>query len=36
LVDENQEVLFKQAYKTNSNGTFSPQPLSEMLPRIDS
>ena len=30
VVDENQEVLFKQSYKTNADGTVSPQPLSEM------
>ncbi len=32
VVDENQDVLFKQGYKANEDGTFSPQPLSEMGP----
>ena len=32
IVDENQESLFKQGYKSNNDGTFSPQPLSEMHP----
>ena len=32
VVDENQDVLFRQGYKTNEDGTFSPQPLSEMAP----
>ena len=32
VVDEEQDVLFKQGYKANSDGTFSPQPLSEMAP----
>ena len=32
VVDESQEVLFRQAYKANEDGTFTPQPLSEMLP----
>jgi len=32
VVDENQDVLFKQGYKANEDGTFSPQPLSEMAP----
>lgn len=32
VVDENQDVLFKQGYRDNGDGTFSPQPLSEMLP----
>ena len=31
VVDEDQDVLFKQGYKANDNGTFSPQPLSEMV-----
>ncbi len=30
VVDEEQEVLFRQAYSANSDGTFSPQPLSMM------
>jgi thiamine pyrophosphate-dependent acetolactate synthase large subunit-like protein len=30
VVDEDQAVLFKQGYKANQNGTFSPQPLSDM------
>ena len=30
--DEDQDSLFKQGYKKNSNGTFSPMPLSEMYP----
>ena len=32
VVDENQDVLFKQGYVDNGDGTFSPQPLSEMAP----
>tara|TARA_Y100000741_G_C18262125_1_gene560851 strand:- start:4973 stop:6703 length:1731 start_codon:yes stop_codon:yes gene_type:complete len=32
VVDEDQDSLFKQGYKKNSNGTFSPMPLSEMYP----
>lgn len=36
FVDENQEPLFKQGYKSNNNGTFSPQPLSEMYPFLNS
>jgi acetolactate synthase I/II/III large subunit len=31
LVDENQEVLFKQGYKDNRDGTYSPQDLSDMV-----
>ena len=34
LTDEDQEVLFKQGYKSNGDGTFSPQNLSEMYPFI--
>ena len=34
VVDDNQDVLFKQAYKSNHDGTFSPQPLSTMLPSL--
>tara|TARA_Y100000294_G_scaffold148865_1_gene145438 strand:+ start:2398 stop:4140 length:1743 start_codon:yes stop_codon:yes gene_type:complete len=34
FVDENQESLFKQGYAKNENGTFTPQPLSEMYPFI--
>lgn len=30
VVDENQDVLFKQGYQANDDGTFSPQPLFEM------
>ncbi|MDA7697777.1 thiamine pyrophosphate-binding protein [Candidatus Pelagibacter sp.] len=32
MVDENQETLFKQGYKANEDGTFTPHPLSEMHP----
>ena len=32
---ENQDSLFKQGYKENKDGTFSPQPLSEMYPFLD-
>jgi len=32
VVDQNQASLFKQGYKSNPNGTFTPQPLSEMHP----
>lgn len=32
VVDENQDVLFRQGYKANEDGTFSPQPLAEMAP----
>jgi len=32
VVDEDQDVLFKQGYKMNEDETFSPQPLSEMTP----
>ena len=32
VVDEDQDVLFKQGYKANSDGTFNPQPLFEMAP----
>ncbi len=35
IVDENQDSLFKQGYKSNNDGTFSPQPLSEMYPFLD-
>ncbi len=35
VVDEEQEVLFRQSYKANADGTFSPQPLSSMRPEID-
>ena len=31
IVDDNQEVLFKQGYQANGDGTFSPQPLFEMV-----
>lgn len=34
VVDEDQDVLFKQGFKANANGTFSPQPLSDMHPFI--
>lgn len=30
VVDENQDVLFKQGYRANGDGTFSPLPLSDM------
>jgi acetolactate synthase-1/2/3 large subunit len=32
VVDEEQPVLFQQAYKANPDGTFSPQALSSMRP----
>ena len=32
IVDQNQPSLFKQGYKANPDGTFAPQPLSEMHP----
>lgn len=32
VVDESQETLFKQGYKKNYNGTFSPMTLEEMYP----
>jgi len=32
VVDENQDVLFKQGFLDNGDGKFSPQPLSEMAP----
>lgn len=32
VVDEHQDVLFKQYYKTNNNGMLISQPLSEMFP----
>ena len=32
FTDEDQDSLFKQGYKKNLNGTFSPMPLSEMYP----
>ena len=35
FVNENQDILFKQGYKTNSDGTFTPQPLSEMYPFLN-
>ncbi|RTL57744.1 MAG: thiamine pyrophosphate-binding protein [Rhodocyclaceae bacterium] len=34
VVDEEQEVLFRQAYAANGDGTFSPQPLSSMRPEL--
>lgn len=34
VVDENQSTLFKQGYKQNSNGSFSPMDLSEMFPFV--
>ena len=34
VVDDDQAVLFKQGYKSNDDGTFSPQPLEEMAPFI--
>jgi acetolactate synthase-1/2/3 large subunit len=36
VTNEDQEVLFKQGYKANEDGTFSPQNLSEMYPFIES
>ncbi len=36
VVDEDQDVLFKQGYRANADGTFSPQPLSEMVPFLSS
>ncbi len=35
IVDQNQEALFKQGYKKNIDGTFSPMPLNEMFPFVD-
>ena len=35
IVDENQSSLFKQGYKSNPDGTFAPQPLSEMHPFLN-
>jgi acetolactate synthase I/II/III large subunit len=35
ITDENQDSLFKQGYKSNNDGTFTPQPLSEMYPFLD-
>jgi acetolactate synthase-1/2/3 large subunit len=35
-VSENQESLFKQGYRTNPDNTFTPLPLSEMAPFIES
>jgi acetolactate synthase-1/2/3 large subunit len=32
VVEEDQDVLFKQGYKANADGTFNPQPLFEMAP----
>lgn len=32
VVDSSQDVLFKQGYKANGDGTFTPQPLTEMAP----
>jgi len=34
IVDEDQPALFKQGYKRNNDGTFSPSNLSEMYPFI--
>lgn len=34
VVAEDQEALFKQGYKPNGDGTFSPQPLTEMAPFV--
>jgi acetolactate synthase-1/2/3 large subunit len=31
VVDEDQEVLFRQEYEANDDGTFTPQPLSTMV-----
>ena len=35
IVDQDQEALFKQGYKKNTNGTFSPMQLIEMFPFVD-
>ena len=35
IIDQNQESLFKQGYKKNIDGTFSPMQLSEMFPFVD-
>jgi thiamine pyrophosphate-dependent acetolactate synthase large subunit-like protein len=35
IADEEQSSLFKQGYKSNPNGTFTPQPLSEMHPFLN-
>jgi len=35
IIDQNQEALFKQGYKKNIDGTFSPMQLSEMFPFVD-
>ncbi|WP_440910924.1 thiamine pyrophosphate-binding protein [Candidatus Pelagibacter sp.] len=35
IVDEDQDSLFKQGYKKNSNGTFSPMTLEEMYPFVN-
>jgi acetolactate synthase I/II/III large subunit len=35
IVDEDQPALFKQGYKRNNDGTFSPSNLSEMYPFIN-
>lgn len=35
FTDENQTSLFKQGYKKKKDGSFEPQPLSEMYPYID-
>ena len=34
-VDENQDSLFKQGYKKNLDGTFSPMTLEEMYPFVN-
>jgi acetolactate synthase-1/2/3 large subunit len=36
VVDEDQDVLFKQGYQKSADGTFSPQPLTEMAPFVGS
>ena len=32
ITEQNQSSLFKQGYKANEDGTFTPHPLSEMHP----
>lgn len=36
IIDESQDSLFKQGYKKNNDGTFTPQNLSEMFPYFKS
>tara|TARA_Y100000591_G_C21176159_1_gene379749 strand:- start:50 stop:421 length:372 start_codon:yes stop_codon:yes gene_type:complete len=35
IVDEDQDSLFKQGYKKNLDGTFSPMTLEEMYPFVN-